>query len=553
MQKVFEVYFYAQDVKSGQKIYDQKEFESNFLDILFNEDESLTGSDITMLWGALAYCDYNQNPRATTSAYAIAQKIWQKLQKITCYYDEFSAQEITKIFQALALLQVQWNHNSFHPRLRVKLFQSLEHNLRFMEQYQIVTTLSALAHLFKEINLYHEIDDMQLAGEIYEGLFNAINRNAAKIALNDFSKILWACVVLQKKLGKIWSKMLDHQENNEFFLTLAGKISQQHNHELVKIIESLTHLFEHWNDLPIFLSQSLQQALLKHFTQLRGAELATTLWAIARSSFPWETLETSKQGIHEQILSATKTILFDLTPAQFSKVCWALAVLGINWQRFDFQGALVKRIKEKVAHGIQNNLFSANGINQLQQANIYFNWQLDNSFIKTTANIAAESHGSVESNWQQTVTRLIRKLVTTTPIETEYLIGHCKRVDICFPLKKRALELDGDFHQDKHGQLRRKDVLNQAVVEKLGYVVERITQQEWNKLSNEQHTAFLLSKLQHLGIIQPPISRQTPNEDKSPVVTQNRDLFFYTRTDSRTSSAINLKEIETDNELMKSF
>ena len=97
------------------------------------------------------------------------------------------------------------------------------------------------------------------------------------------------------------------------------------------------------------------------------------------------------------------------------------------------------------------------------------------------------------SQLQSSVRKTLQALHSDLTIEGEKGLGFagCMVVDIFIPEKNLVIEVDGPHHYDRAGRLDVRSAQKQRLLEKLGYVVERVVYTQWDKLDQAGKTVLL--------------------------------------------------------------
>lgn len=300
---------------------------------------------------------------------------------------------------------------------------------------------------------------------------------------------------------------------------------------LIKIFESLSHLYHHWDDIPKTLSTKLSITLNKKLQDIANpSDISSLLWIFSKFKDLWNDMPSQSKSmilekVHDHIMQIQND-LPKLNPANFSKILWSLAVLDISWKNdLDRNGKLLPVIKKIIDHGIKHRQFSDKSLIQLRQADINFDWELDHSIINQVKKATSKALSTHESEFERNMISHLQSILKDTDVkfQRETLIGNFTHVDVLFP-QKRILEFDGSFHYNKNQELRPKDQFKQKLLEqKLQYKIVRIPQLEWMKLPFSERNNYLTNKLVDLGIFANPAES---NQDKTKTSRSLNHLFF---------------------------
>ena len=149
------------------------------------------------------------------------------------------------------------------------------------------------------------------------------------------------------------------------------------------------------------------------------------------------------------------------------------------------------------------------------------------------------------SQLQASVCKALQALCPDLIIEEEKGLGFagCMVVDILIPEKNLVIEVDGPHHYDKKGRLDVRSVQKQRLLEKLGYVVERVVYTQWSKLDQLGKAALLdacLSSAQVETVDTSCVARQSIFSH--PLSTSNQSMSSGASLSNRSDLRVAAKE-----------
>jgi very-short-patch-repair endonuclease len=234
-----------------------------------------------------------------------------------------------------------------------------------------------------------------------------------------------------------------------------------------------------------FLSAWLETATLK-LKDFPPQDLVKSLYGLSQLSY-------IKRSFQTHWIASANSKLNDFNAQSLSLSLYSFALLKKDPGK-DF---LIKVRDSYIQRQSQEEDYKS--AHQVFYACKYFNLEYT---ISKKAKKAIRDQQLLSSSLQEQVTRAIQNLFPSLPLYSEHWIEDiCSPVDICIPLKKLIIEVDGPHHFIKFIHIEKlqqkpKDALKDELLMRSGWIVKRIPYIEWQEHNTvDKQKSYLESKI----------------------------------------------------------
>lgn len=242
---------------------------------------------------------------------------------------------------------------------------------------------------------------------------------------------------------------------------------------LVDLFVILYKFHFYWDDIKHWgMKNILLNLFIQHVNTFNWNNLSNTLTALANLGLTWQYIK--KKELHRYIYDAIYKHADSFRSRDVCSVLRALACMGVSWEEIKNQGIASKLLKS-VYKEVDNILADTKSLTQFKQAQIWFEFTLDNA-VQKKINVALEKEPAPNSSPSHRRIAERIKLLTNEEFENEKCFANVLYVDMCFKKKNAkgkyiAIEYDGYDHDFKIIQ----DRFKKALLKKCNVKVEHIT------------------------------------------------------------------------------
>ena len=446
----------------------------------------------------------------------LREKLWAAVERNA---EGFNAQNIANTLLALDQMGVRWD--DLPKALDEKLWAAVASNAKDFNEQNIANTLLALDQMGVRWG--------DLPRGLDEKLWAAVDRNAEGFNPQNIANTLLAL----NQMGVRWGD-LPRVLGEKLWAAVERNAEGFNEQAIANSLLALDQMGVCWDDLPKALGEKLWAAVDRNAQGFNPQEIANTLLALDQMGVRWDALPGV---LGEKLWAAVASNANDFNEQNIANTLLALDQMGVRWgdlsedlgeklwaavasnaKNFNEQNiantllAYVrmhdgtpqqggdKELYQKVLRQlitsaqsmVQQGVFANEEKHQIAQALTWLQAFQGEDYSEGFQSIRLPKDATT-SRLQKSVVVALRALEPQMAIEEEKGLGFagCMVVDIFIPENNLVIEVDGPHHYDKAGRLDQAARQKQQLLEKMGFMVQRIVYEHWDNLDQEGKESLL--------------------------------------------------------------